>query len=105
MRTLAQSYAPFPVGSVVQTGQWFNTLMQAAAEIFVIGWKIALPVFIVTLVMELSVAFIARMQPQISTIVVTAPLRLYVGFMVLGASLAFLPKALGDAFNLIVMRK
>jgi len=105
LRTLAQSYEPFPAGSVVHTGQWFNTLMQASGQIFIIGWKIALPVFIATFLLELAVAFIARMQPQISTMVVTAPLRLYVGFMVLGASLTFIPRALGDAFNLIVLRK
>jgi len=105
LRSLAASYQTFPVGTVVQSGQWFATLMQAASQIFLIGWKIALPVFVTTLLLEMTVAFITKMQPQISSMVVTAPLKIYVGLIVLGASLAFLPRAIGDAFNLIVLRK
>lgn len=105
LRTLAASYQAFPVGTVVQSSQWFDTLMSAASQVFVIGWKIALPVFIATLLLETTVAFIVRMQPQISMMVVTAPLRLYIGMVVLGASMTFFPRALGDAFNLIVLRK
>jgi flagellar biosynthesis protein FliR len=103
--TLAKSYTVFPIGTIVQSGQWFDTLMKAAGQIFVIGWKIALPVFIATLMLELTVAFIARMHPQISSMVVTAPLKIYIGFLVLGASLAFFPRAIGDAFNMVVLRK
>lgn len=105
LRALAASYSAFPTGTVVQTGQWFNTLMQAAGQIFVLGWKIALPVFLATLLLDMTVAFIARMHPQISIMVITAPLKLYVGMLVLGASLAFFPRAIGDAFNLMVLRK
>jgi flagellar biosynthetic protein FliR len=79
--------------------------MQAAAQIFIIGWRIALPVFVTTLLLEMTLAFIARMRLQVSVMVVTAPLKLYVGFLVLGASLAFFPRAIGDAFNLVVLRK
>jgi flagellar biosynthetic protein FliR len=105
LRTLAASYKAFPVGTVVQTGQWFDTLMRAAGQIFILGWKIALPVFLATLLLDMTVAFIARMHPQISIMVITAPLKLYVGMLVLGASLAFFPKAIGNAFNLMVLRK
>jgi flagellar biosynthetic protein FliR len=105
LRTLAASYRVFPAGSVIRSGQWFETLIQAAGQIFVIGWKIALPVFVTTLLLEMTVAFIARMHPQVSVMVVTAPLKLYVGMLVLGASLTFFPRALADALNLIVLRK
>jgi len=105
LRSLAASYTAFPAGTIVQSGQWFDTLMQAAGQIFIIGWKIALPVFVTTLLLEMTVAFVARMHPQISIMVVTAPLKLYLGMLVLGASLAFFPRAIGDAFNLMVLRK
>jgi flagellar biosynthetic protein FliR len=105
LRSIAASYTAFPTGTMVQSHQWFDALMQAAAQIFVLGWKIALPVFLTTLLLEMTVAFISRMHPQISIMVVTAPLKLYVGMLVFGASLAFFPRAIGDAFNLIVLRK
>jgi len=105
LRTLAGSYAAFPAGTMVQSGQWFNSLMLAAGQIFIIGWKIALPVFLATMLIEVAVGFIARMQPQINSLVVTAPLKLYVGFLILGASLVFFTRAINDVFNLMVLRK
>ncbi len=105
LRSLAASYTFFPAGTMVQANQWFDALMRAAGQIFVLGWKIALPVFLATLLLDMTVAFIARMHPQVSIMVISAPLKLYVGLLVLGASLAFFPRAIGDAFNLILLRK
>jgi len=104
-RALASSYTAFPIGASVTTSQWFGTLMEASRQIFIIGWKIALPVFIATFLIELSVGFIARMQPQINTMVVTAPLKILVGLVILGASLAFMPRAIGTAMETMVLRK
>jgi flagellar biosynthetic protein FliR len=79
--------------------------MDASGQIFIIGWKIALPVFLATFIIELAFGYIARMQPQINNMVVTAPLKILVGLIVLGASLAFMPRAMGDVMNLMVLKK
>ena len=105
LRALAESYRAFPVGSVVQPGQWFERLFAAGGQIFAIGWKIALPVFIATSLIEVTAAFLARMQPQMSTMVVTAPLKVFIGIFVLGATLVFLPRAFGSVIEVIVLRK
>jgi flagellar biosynthetic protein FliR len=95
----------FPIGASITTNQWFGTLIEASKQIFVIGWKIALPVFVASLILEVSVAFIARMQPQINTMVVAAPLKILVGLVILGASLAFMPRAVGPMMEAMVLRK
>lgn len=104
-RALSNSYVTFPAGVSVTTDQWFGALIEASKQIFVIGWKIALPVFVATFVIEVTIGFIARMQPQINTMVVSAPLRILVGLVVLGASLAFMPRVLAPAFDTMVLRK
>ncbi len=103
-RALATSYAAFPVGASVVPGQWFDTLFEVSKEIFIIGWKIALPVFLATFVVEVTVGFIARMQPQINTMVVTAPLKLLIGLIVLGASLVYMPHAMSGVLDAVVLR-
>jgi flagellar biosynthetic protein FliR len=97
LRAVARSYATFPIGTALPAGRWFETLMEASGEIFVIGWKIAFPVFVATFLVEVTVALISRAQPEVNAMVVTAPLKLLIGIFVLGASLAFLPGAI-DAF-------
>ena len=105
IRALARSYELFPIGTQIQTGQWFDMLIQTSQQVFVIGWKIALPVFIATFLIEMTVGFLSRMQPQINAMVVTAPLKLLVGLFVLGASLSFLPRALGVVMETAILRK
>jgi flagellar biosynthesis protein FliR len=104
-RALADSYKVFPIGGAVATNQWFPTLIETSKQIFIIGWKIALPVFIATLILDIAVGFIARMQPQISSMVVTAPLKLLVGVVVLGASFTFMPRVIAPFLELMVLRK
>jgi flagellar biosynthetic protein FliR len=105
LRTLANSYGPFPVGTVLTTGQWFEALMTAAGQVFIIGWKVALPVFLVTFLIEIVVGFIARMQPQLNAMVVTAPLKLIIGIVALGASLTFLPGAIGNLMDTVLISR
>jgi flagellar biosynthetic protein FliR len=104
-KALANSYVVFPVGVSVAPQQWFGALIEASKQVFIIGWKIALPVFIATFIVDVAVGFVARMQPQINTMVVTAPLKILVGLMVLGASLAFMPRAMGTVIDTMVLKK
>src|SRR5881628_726162 len=104
-RALADSYTAFPIGASLVSNQWFGPLVEASKEIFTIGWKIALPVFIASFVIEMTIGFISRMQPQINTMVVTTPLKIFVGIVILGASMTFVPRALGSMMNTMVLRK
>ena len=105
LRAISASYEAFPIGTVVKTSQWFEALMQASSQIFVIGWKIAFPVFVATLLVEVVVGLVSRMQPQINAMVVTAPLKLLIGISVFGASLAYLPQAIGAIMDTPILRK
>ena len=105
LRAITGSYAAFPVGAVIQTSQWFGAMVEATKQIFVIGWRIALPVFAATLLIEVVVGLVARTQPQINSMIVTAPLKLMIGLTVLGASLAFMPRAFEMAMNAQLLHK
>ena len=104
-RALADSYRVFPIGSSVATSQWFDTLIHVSTQIFIIGWKIALPVFVASFILDLTIAFISRIQPQINVMVVSTPLKILVGLVILGASLTFMPRALGPVMDTMVLRK
>jgi flagellar biosynthetic protein FliR len=71
----------------------------------VIGWRIALPVFAATLLVEVVVGLLSRSQPQLSAMIVTAPLKLLIGLTVLGASLTFLPRVFDAAMNAPILHK
>jgi flagellar biosynthetic protein FliR len=104
-RALADSYKVFPIGASITTNQWFGALLEASKQIFVIGWRIALPVFLATFLLEVTVGFIARMQPQMQSMIVTAPLKILIGLVVLGASLAFMPRVMEATINTMVLKR
>ena len=104
-RALADSYTAFPLGSSVPMDHWFDAVIKASTQIFIVGWKIALPVFGATFIVETMVGFVARMQPQLNVMVVSAPLKLLVGILVLGASLAFLPRVIGPVMTTMVLKR
>jgi flagellar biosynthesis protein FliR len=64
-----------------------------------------LPVFVATLLVEATVGLVSRSQPQLSSMIVTAPLKLLIGMTVLGASLTFLPRVFDAAINLQILHK
>jgi flagellar biosynthesis protein FliR len=105
LRAITASYVAFPMGTVIQTSQWFGSLMDATTQVFIIGWRIALPVFAATLLVEATVGLVSRSQPQLSSMIVTAPLKLLIGMTVLGASLTFLPRVFDAAINLPILHK
>ena len=104
-RALAESYKAFPIGASVAMDQWFSAVMEASKQIFIIGWKVSLPVFVATFVIEIVVGYVTRIQPQINTMVVTAPLKLLVGIVILGASLSFMPRVIGPVMETMVLRR
>jgi flagellar biosynthesis protein FliR len=46
LRAITSSYSAFPMGSVIQTSSGSGALVAATSQIFVIGWRIAVPVFV-----------------------------------------------------------
>jgi len=95
LRALADSYAALPVG----LGHVDSTLAAQVARtlglVFVIGVRIAAPVIVVLLLVELALGLIARVAPALNVITAGAPIRVIVGLLVLAASMMALPSVVG----------
>jgi len=86
VQTLAHSFLVYPVG-----GGWPADLPLAGAQTISLalelGVRVALPVALVLLLTELSVALLARAIPQINVFIFGLPLKMLVGVAVLGAAM------------------
>jgi flagellar biosynthetic protein FliR len=71
----------------------FETLatlaMQGFAGVFVMGLEIVAPVLIALVVVDAALGLVARVAPQMNVLIVGLPVKIVVGFVVLGASLPF----------------
>ena len=83
---------------------WFDLLMTTAGNIFIVGWKIGFPLFVVVLLTDVSVGFLARMQPQFNAMILALPLKVLVGLVVLGASLALFPAIMREVSGFVILK-
>jgi flagellar biosynthetic protein FliR len=82
VQVLANSFVAYPVG-----GGWPADLAMTGAQTIALamelGVRVALPIALVLLLVELSVALLARAIPQINVFILGLPLKMLVGIAVL----------------------
>lgn len=86
VQALAHSFAVYPIG-----GGWPSDLAltgaQTIALVLELGARVALPIALVLLLVELSVALLARAIPQINVFIFGLPLKMLVGIAVLAVAM------------------
>jgi flagellar biosynthetic protein FliR len=83
LRALHHSYAALPVG----TGGIGASLPQSVAQmlglVFTVGARLAAPVIIVVVIVEIAMAMLARSAPALNVMVAGAPVRIFAGLVML----------------------
>jgi flagellar biosynthetic protein FliR len=91
LRALADSYTQLPIGA----GGVDQSLIQAVSRllglVFVLGTRIAAPVLIVLLLVELALGLLARVAPSLNVMTAGAPVRIVIGLLVVAATMTALP--------------
>ena len=92
LRALALSYAKLPIGGGHVDTSIVTSVRQMFALLFTVGARLAAPMIVVLLIVELAVGLVSRSAPPLSFIVVGFPLRLIAGLLVLAAITATIPQ-------------
>lgn len=91
LRALVDSYRALPVGLGHIDASLASHVAQLMGMIFVLGVRIAMPVIVVLLVVELALGLLGRVAPALNVITAGAPIRVVVGLLIMAASLTVLP--------------
>ncbi len=86
--SLVRSFHAVPLGSFTLAGSTSEALLRAAGRIFFAALQLAAPVLASTLLVEVSVALLARLSPQLPVISLTVPLKTLTGLALLAGSLS-----------------
>jgi flagellar biosynthesis protein FliR len=98
---IARSFEAFPLGAGWPGSVWLAAV-QLSTLLLEIGVRIALPLALVLLLAELAMALVARAIPQLNVFVLSLPLKLTLGIVLLIASLPALAAGTGNAYGTIV---
>lgn len=91
-----KSFSTVAPGNFTLSGQLLDLLLRLSASALVIGVTLAAPAIIVLLAVEFALEFFGKTAPQFQVFILGFPVKIAVGFWIVGASLYFLPNAARD---------
>ena len=102
IRALVDSFEIAPITTPVFSGMLIGSVSKAFGGLFVVAARIAAPTVTVLMLYNASLGIIAKTVPQINLLIVGFPIRIALGMMVVGLSMAYFHPYLSDAFDLMV---
>lgn len=91
LRALAMSYEGLPIGMGQVNGTLLVTVRDILALIFTVGVRLAAPIVVILLVVELAVGLVSRTSPSLNFMIIGYPIRIVVGLFVLAALIQTIP--------------
>lgn len=97
LRTLARSYERLPIGIGGVGPTMGATVIQMLGVVFELGVRLAAPIIVVMLLVEVGTALMARVAPTLNLMAVAPPVRLAVGLLAMAAMIPFVPPIIRGA--------
>lgn len=98
LASLVRSFRAVPLGVYQLQAVTVEALMQASGGIFLAALELAAPVLAVTVLVDLGVALMSKLSPQLPVMSLTVPLKTLTGFGILAGSLALWPRFIEARF-------
>ena len=99
LSSLVRSFRTVPLGSFTLSQATSMSIVQAAGGIFLAAVELAAPVLAATMLVEVAVALMSRLSPQLPVTMLTVPMKTIVGFGLLLGSLALWPRFIETRFS------
>jgi flagellar biosynthetic protein FliR len=91
LRALAASYTAIPIGEGSIGPSLAGSVVQLLGIVFVLGARLAAPIVVVMLLVEVGTAIMARVAPSLNLLAVAPPIRVAVGLLAMAAMVPLVP--------------
>jgi flagellar biosynthetic protein FliR len=99
IRAIMDSFTVIPLGGWRLSGELVNFLVMRAADVFIIGIRLAAPVMVALLLTTVALGIMARAFPQMNIFMISLPLNVGLGLMILGMTLTIFFHVLEVSFG------
>jgi flagellar biosynthetic protein FliR len=96
LRAMVASYEGLPIGGGHVDASILTGVRQILGLIFTVGVRLAAPLVLVLLIVELAVGLVSRSAPSLNFMIVGYPVRLVVGLLVLAATVGTVPQVIAS---------
>jgi flagellar biosynthetic protein FliR len=98
LASLVRSFRAVPLGTYVLAPVTGLAIVRAAGGVFLAGVELAAPVLAATMLVEIAVALLGKLSPQLPVMSLTVPIKTLTGFVILAGSLALWPRFIEARF-------
>ena len=88
---IVDTYEIIPLGSVTINATLYDAWLGIVGDYFVIGFRIALPVFVCLMIVNTTLGILAKVAPQINMFAVGMQIKLLIGLAVMFLTVSLLP--------------
>jgi flagellar biosynthetic protein FliR len=98
LASVIRSFRVAPLGAFTFTQPAALAIFRAAAGVFLAAVELAAPVLAATMLVEIAVALLGKLSPQLPVMALTVPLKTITGFVILIGALALWPRFIEARF-------
>ena len=98
LASMVRSFRVVPLGSYALGPPAAMAIVRAAGGVFLAALELAAPVLAATLLVEVAVALLGKLSPQLPVMFLTVPLKTLTGIVILTGSLALWPRFIEARF-------
>jgi flagellar biosynthesis protein FliR len=99
LASMVRSFRAVPLGAYTLTPLTSHAIVQAAGGVFLAAVELAAPVLGATMLIEVAVALLSKLSPQLPVMSLSVPLKTLVGFAVLIGCVAVWPRFIEARFS------
>jgi len=102
LASMVRSFRAVPLGTYALGAASALGIVRAASGVFMAALELAAPVLAATLLVEISVALLGKLSPQLPVMSLTVPLKTLTGFLIFTGSLALWPRFIEGRFDALL---
>lgn len=102
LASLVRSFRAVPLGTFALAPLTALGVVRSAGGVFVAALELAAPLLAATMLVEISVALMGKLSPQLPVMNLTVPIKTLTGFAVLAGSLALWPRFIEGRFGALL---
>ena len=99
IKAIVDSFSIIPIGGWHLSGEIIAFLVKRTADIFILGVRLAAPVMVALLLTSVTMGVMARAFPQMNIFMISIPLNIGVGLIVLGMTITIFFHVLEYSFG------
>lgn len=91
IKAIIDTYSIIPIGQATVNILLYDSFLEVIAEYFLIGFRIAMPVFVAVMIMNVILGILTRVAPQFNMFAIGIQIKLLAGLAIMFLTIGLLP--------------